>query len=223
MCRPGTYLKELCTNTTQTVCEPCPHGSFSEKYNIFDKCAQCQSCQGDHREQKESCSPTTNTKCSCSPGFLCIDEVCSECQENNCTAGQKAVKTDLMHYECKEACPDHEYWDVKTNICRTRTQCRKEGFVEQFPGNGTHNSVCGRHDNDALYVNLSIGCALLSVIVLVILSIVCIIMARMCKAGRAADAAASQREYHLSVEESGLQLRADCSKSQLQEIVTILS
>ncbi|XP_054639878.1 tumor necrosis factor receptor superfamily member 3-like [Dunckerocampus dactyliophorus] len=227
MCRPGTYLTELCTDTQQTVCSPCPDGFFSQQYNIFNKCTQCQPCQGVHQEQIEMCSSTANAKCACSPGFLCTDEVCSECQKNNCGVGEKAMKTGLMQYECKPACPDHQYWDVKMNICRARTQCRMEGLVEQFPGNRTHNSVCRRHDNDALYVTLSMGCALLSLIVLVILSIACINVARKCKTERATDSMpvelASQREYHLSEEESRLQLQTDSNKGQLQEIVTTLS
>ncbi|XP_061922921.1 tumor necrosis factor receptor superfamily member 5-like [Entelurus aequoreus] len=224
LCPPGTHLKEFCTDTNQTVCSPCPSGFFSQQPNSFDRCTKCVLCQGDHQEQEETCSPIANAKCSCSPGFLCSNKVCSECQENKCAVGEKAVKkwsaTDSMLYECKQACPDQEYFDVETNICIARTQCSKKGLVEQFPGNNTHDSVCLDHGTYALCVTVGIACALLSLILLAILSIVCK------KKYKAAEAAVdspvklpSLCEYHLSQEESGMHLQTDSDKSPLQKIV----
>ncbi|XP_019716706.1 tumor necrosis factor receptor superfamily member 18 isoform X2 [Hippocampus comes] len=176
LCPPGQYLEGFCTKTTETVCRPCPDNFFSQQYNAFNKCMPCQSCQGAHKEYEEKCSSTTNAKCLCHPGFLCSDDACSQCVENMCDVGEKAVKTGPKQHKC-QPCRDDEYLDVKMNICRPRLQCSKEGLVVQFPGNKTHNAVCRRHERH-VYMILGIGCGVL-VLLLVTLSLV----TKKCRAG----------------------------------------
>ncbi|XP_061641760.1 tumor necrosis factor receptor superfamily member 18 [Phyllopteryx taeniolatus] len=240
-CPPGQYLEEFCAEKKETVCRPCPDNSFSPQHNAFNKCMQCNSCRGAHREHEELCSPTTNAKCSCHPGFLCSDDACSQCVENICDAGEKAVKTGsaagLRPYKCQPACPDHEYLDMKMNICRPKLQCKKEGLVEQFPGNRTHDAVCHKRselrpdsspdtDRDALCVTWRIGCVLLALILLVVLSLNSIKVAKNCRADKTTAATpVTVDDSQLSKEESGLQrliTQTDSNKSQLQEIVTTL-
>ncbi|XP_061689102.1 tumor necrosis factor receptor superfamily member 18 isoform X2 [Syngnathoides biaculeatus] len=196
LCPPGQYLKEFCTETTETVCLPCPDNSFSLQHNAFDKCTECHSCQGAHRERELPCYSTANAKCTCLDGFLCSDDACSQCVENNCDAGERAVKTGsvagLRQYKCQSACPDHEYLDTKMNICKPKLQCKREGLLERFPGNTTHNAVC--HQRGGMYKTNSAS-------------------------------PVTENDSHLSKEESGLQqliIQTDSSKSQLQEIVTAL-
>lgn len=38
----GTYMEGFCS---QKVCLPCKKGFFSHKYNLFDTCEECRSCQ----------------------------------------------------------------------------------------------------------------------------------------------------------------------------------
>ncbi|XP_077430240.1 tumor necrosis factor receptor superfamily member 18 isoform X2 [Vanacampus margaritifer] len=189
MCPPGHYLEDFCTKTTKTVCRPCPDKSFSSQYSAFNKCRPCQSCQGAHRDYEKKCSPTTNAKCSCRPGFLCFDDACSKCLENTCDVGEKAVSTGQMWFKC-QPCHDHEYLDVKMNNCTPRTQCNMLGLVVNFPGNKTHDAVCGVHDRDALFVSLGVGCAVLALVLLVILSHTCINVAKKCKAAALAHPSA---------------------------------
>lgn len=44
-------------------------------------------------EYAQKCTPTTNAKCSCRPGFLCSDSVCSTCEKNKCVPGEKVNRT----------------------------------------------------------------------------------------------------------------------------------
>ncbi|XP_077386137.1 tumor necrosis factor receptor superfamily member 18 [Festucalex cinctus] len=213
MCPPGQYLEDFCTKTTETVCRPCPDKFFSEQYNAFNKCTPCQSCQGAHRDYEKKCSPTANAKCSCRPGFLCSDDACSKCLENTCDVGEMAVRTGPKQFKC-QPCRDHEYLDVKMNNCTPRTQCSSQGLVVTFPGNKTHDALCGVRETNPLFVYLGVGCAVLALVLLVILSHVGRNVAKNCRA-----------DPHLSImEETGQQLMIQTdSKTKPQEIVTTLS
>ncbi|XP_034440462.1 tumor necrosis factor receptor superfamily member 18 isoform X1 [Hippoglossus hippoglossus] len=146
-CGPGEYLKEYCNEHDKTVCSPCAEGFYSDHFNIFDRCEECQSCQ---HEYAEKCTSTTNAKCSCRSGFLCSNSKCSTCEENKCVAGERVNRTDIPQvgqlikysYRCEAACTAHAYFDVKEETCKQRTQCSAFGLAELFPGNKTHNSVC---------------------------------------------------------------------------------
>lgn len=41
----GEYAKDFCSEHNQTLCSPCEAGHYSDHYNIFDRCEECQSCQ----------------------------------------------------------------------------------------------------------------------------------------------------------------------------------
>ncbi|XP_057702489.1 tumor necrosis factor receptor superfamily member 5-like isoform X2 [Corythoichthys intestinalis] len=231
LCPPGEYLKEFCTETTETVCQPCPDNSFSGQHNAFDRCEECQACQGAYQEREKKCSPTTNAKCSCRPGFLCFDDACSQCMENPCAAGEKVVKTGdglIPQYNCQPACPDHEYLD-EMNICRKRIQCNKEDLAKQFRGNRTHDASCHRNDTDknAVCVTYCVGCAVLALLLLVILTHKCVKVAKKRRADKTVVVTPlSLNDTHMSKEESGfhqLIIQTDSNKTHLQEIVTTLS
>ncbi|KAM7422752.1 hypothetical protein PAMA_010685 [Pampus argenteus] len=84
-------MKEFCSEHRQTVCSPCEEGFFSDEYDIFDRCEECQSCQ---QEYVEECTLTTNANCSCRSGFLCSNKMCSKCEENKCITGEKPMRSD---------------------------------------------------------------------------------------------------------------------------------
>ncbi|XP_023256817.1 tumor necrosis factor receptor superfamily member 5-like [Seriola lalandi dorsalis] len=89
-CPPGKYVKEFCTEHKKTLCIPCNDGFFSNHYSIFDRCEECQSCQYGYAEK---CTPITDAKCSCPPGFLCSNNVCSACEENKHVTQEKLNMT----------------------------------------------------------------------------------------------------------------------------------
>lgn len=87
-CVPGTFI-------TNTGCQKCPNGTFSDKNNAT-KCSPCDRCIGRHNEIVKSCTSSSNTKCSCQPGYyydthltFCLK--CTPCKKGrgvvrNCTA-----------------------------------------------------------------------------------------------------------------------------------------
>nr|XP_019957031.1 PREDICTED: tumor necrosis factor receptor superfamily member 3-like [Paralichthys olivaceus] len=180
-CPPGNYVKKFCTEN-KTVCSPCPEDYFSDDFNSFDRCEECQRCQQDYAEK---CTSTTNARCSCGKGFLCSNNKCLTCEKNKCVLGETVKRTDnpavggliKYSYMCI-ACPAHEYFDVKEETCKPRTRCSTSGLAEQFPGNKTHNSVCIVHgqmlsrSGDSTHIILSISFLLLSLCFIVFLSTV---------------------------------------------------
>ncbi|KAM7006454.1 tumor necrosis factor receptor superfamily member 18 [Tautogolabrus adspersus] len=219
LCPPGEFVKEHCSEHQQTVCSPCAKGYYSDQYHIFDTCEECQSCQ----EYAQKCSPTTNAKCSCRPGFLCSNNVCSKCEEDKCVMGEKPNRTVKAmgkrlveySYRCEPSCSDTEYFEVKEKICKPRTKCSLFGLSERFPGNITHNSVCAGGDlperpgfgGDIIHVILGIGFVLISLTLLGLLSYACINNLRKHKPGDKPKAVSTTvSDFHLSKEESGVQL-----------------
>ncbi|KAK5872587.1 hypothetical protein PBY51_013271 [Eleginops maclovinus] len=162
-CPPGSYMKDICTETQQTVCRPCKEGFYSHQYNMFDRCEECRSCQHDYAEK---CNTTTNANCSCRSGFLCSNNVCSECQENKCVTGEKPKRTEISldaklikyTYEC-EPCPEKRYVDSKEDLCKLTSEQRPE----------TH-----RDGVDYVHVILGIGFVLVSLTLLVFLCYACV-------------------------------------------------
>ncbi|XP_029358768.1 tumor necrosis factor receptor superfamily member 18 [Echeneis naucrates] len=212
-CPPGTYLKAFCTEHNQTLCNPCEEGYFSDAYTFFDRCEKCQSCS---QQYVEKCTLTTNAKCSCSPGFLCSDNVCSDCKKNEDVVG-KTPNTTVADgkYSNNTVCPGDAYFDVKANICKPWTQCSTLGLAEFFPGNKTHNAVCiARVLNGDIFVAFGIGIVLLSVSILIFVSRACIKYLKKDKPSKNPVLAVSTNtDFHLSKEESGLQLitQDDCN------------
>ncbi|KAM9859361.1 tumor necrosis factor receptor superfamily member 18 [Aulostomus maculatus] len=132
--------------------------------------------------------------------------------------GEKAVRTGSSeyNYQCKPACPDHEYYNVKQNVCRPRTLCSTIGLVEQFPGNKTHDSICTSHaiqnEEGFLHVTQGISIILYSVTLLVFLTSVCIYFMRKNRAYGAQnppvdtlDVPGNTCNFGMSKEESGVQ------------------
>ncbi|XP_030586344.1 tumor necrosis factor receptor superfamily member 18 [Archocentrus centrarchus] len=215
LCQPGTFVKEFCSESQQSVCEACPEGSFSHFDNVFDRCEKCQTCQFYDRK----CTSTTNATCTCAAGFLCSNSICSTCVEDKCVIGERLKQTVISSdekvieysYQCEPICRENEYFDVQKNICKLLTQCRPFGFAERFPGNRTHDTVCERNDGHFIHVILGISVILLSLSLFLFLSYTCIKYLRMhtanCKPTLAVPA--NIIDFHLPKEESGLQFFQD--------------
>ncbi|XP_022602409.1 tumor necrosis factor receptor superfamily member 21-like [Seriola dumerili] len=202
-CPPGKYVKEFCTEHKKTLCSPCNDGFFSNQYSIFDRCEECQSCPYGYAEK---CTPITDAKCSCPPGFLCSNNVCSACEENKHVTQEKLNMTDYL-------CPENAYFDAKNKICKPWTQCSAIGLAELFPGNQTHDSVClvlaavHSSDGEHIHVILGISFGLVSLSLLVFLCYACTKSLRKLKANNYPVLVTSTNtgDFHLSKEESGLQ------------------
>ncbi|KAM9408765.1 tumor necrosis factor receptor superfamily member 18 isoform 2-T2 [Pholidichthys leucotaenia] len=214
-CSPGTYLREYCTESTKTVCNPCPENHFMDIYHAFDRCKPCQSCSQEHALK---CVATRNANCSCHPGFLCSNNICSTCVENPCAIFQKAKRTESpsgegmikYSYNCEDLCTDMHFFDEKEKSCKPRTQCGALGRAEWFPGNKTHNSVCERlverDVRDSIHVILGVCVVLLSLNLLLFLSYTCIknLMKHRASHTPSPEVSPNICDFHLPKEESGL-------------------
>ncbi|NP_001298267.1 tumor necrosis factor receptor superfamily member 1B precursor [Oreochromis niloticus] len=148
-CRPGYRRGTSCTETTDTVCTPCPPDQYQENFNYYPNCATCQKC----REEKglqyaQSCSSTTPSKCICRPGRYCImgydDPYCSDCRKyKQCRPGTgvTAKGTPSSDVKCKP-CPEGTFSDKtsSTDPCQPHTDCNGRAVLRK--GNTTSDTVC---------------------------------------------------------------------------------
>ncbi|XP_072171623.1 uncharacterized protein [Diadema setosum] len=98
LCPPGSRVLTRCSNTTDTVCQPCQKGSFSLGWNLGEYCVPCTRCSSHQR--RVACSPTSDTVCkpSCTRGYYWDQSAldclrCSYCPPNT---PQERV------YECEQ-------------------------------------------------------------------------------------------------------------------------
>ncbi|XP_051011349.1 CD27 antigen isoform X1 [Acomys russatus] len=79
MCEPGTFLVKDCSQDgTATQCDQCTPGiSFSPNYHHRPHCENCRHCNSGHRIR--NCTVTSNTECTCSKGWQCRDQECTDC------------------------------------------------------------------------------------------------------------------------------------------------
>uniref|UniRef100_UPI00398F304A tumor necrosis factor receptor superfamily member 16 n=1 Tax=Pristiophorus japonicus TaxID=55135 RepID=UPI00398F304A len=61
-CLPGFGMLTECQRHQNTVCQPCPEGSFSEKSSSSQPCSACHVCGEDHFVLK-TCGATSDTVC----------------------------------------------------------------------------------------------------------------------------------------------------------------
>ncbi|CAI9614233.1 unnamed protein product, partial [Staurois parvus] len=69
-CPPGTYLKNECTETSDTECQPCEDGRYTSNWNYAARCMNCKSCDQPLIE-KEKCTRTKKEQCGCPDGYTC--------------------------------------------------------------------------------------------------------------------------------------------------------
>ncbi|XP_014840060.1 PREDICTED: tumor necrosis factor receptor superfamily member 9 [Poecilia mexicana] len=217
-CEAGTYMKDFCSQTRETVCIACPEGTYAEYINAFDHCEKCPSCQ---QGFAENCTKTTKGNCQCRPGFLCSDKSCSLCEENKCSAGEKPIKTELENgnysYDCEFKCRENHFFDAEEDTCKPWTQCGAKGLVEKIPGSKTHDAVCidpqrdGSDYGNAHWI-MSIGFVFLSLTLFLFMFYACSKKLRRNQKNSVASKISVQAvssktsDFHLSKEESGLKL-----------------
>eukprot|EP00072_Mus_musculus_P070849 XP_017172612.1 PREDICTED: tumor necrosis factor receptor superfamily member 5 isoform X1 [Mus musculus] len=62
-CIPGFGVMEMATETTDTVCHPCPVGFFSNQSSLFEKCYPWTSCEDKNLEVLQKGTSQTNVIC----------------------------------------------------------------------------------------------------------------------------------------------------------------
>ncbi|KAL6091816.1 hypothetical protein STEG23_020131 [Scotinomys teguina] len=66
-CGPGFGVKQMATGTTDTVCEPCPAGFFSNESSTFEKCHPWTSCEDKKMSVLQEGTNQTDTVCGLQP------------------------------------------------------------------------------------------------------------------------------------------------------------
>lgn len=147
-CPPGYKLKTACTETDDTVCEPCGRGLYMENWNFATKCLSCSSCKESKGLQfTQRCSTTTRAKCGCMPGRFCYMTNIKGCQEclshTTCKEGSgvSVPGTNTSDVRCQN-CPEGTFSDTVSPIdtCKPHTSCDERDIIRK--GNATSDTVC---------------------------------------------------------------------------------
>ncbi|KAL3880812.1 hypothetical protein ACJMK2_033019 [Sinanodonta woodiana] len=104
-CPVGHTIKKQCTRYKNTVCEPCPPGSFSEREG--NVCSTCRTCLPGQFVQKE-CNTSSNRICKACPILTFSDKEnsatcrpCKTCRTYETTLAKCTVSSDTECGECR--------------------------------------------------------------------------------------------------------------------------
>uniref|UniRef100_A0A1A8RFH7 Tumor necrosis factor receptor superfamily, member 1B n=2 Tax=Nothobranchius rachovii TaxID=451742 RepID=A0A1A8RFH7_9TELE len=129
-CSPGHRLKAECSDTRDSVCEPCGPGMYTEYINYSPNCFSCTKCKEEkHLEPQRNCTSTQNAKCVCKPGHFCHlgfkAPYCDDCRMyTKCKPGFGVVGSVKPDADVKcEPCPSGTFSDKLSysDHCRART------------------------------------------------------------------------------------------------------
>lgn len=78
VCPPGYGVEAPCSLTTDTVCEPCPKGTYNPRRTLTERCRRCRRCSYPHVSVGK-CQPHRDASCNwCAKGYY-FDSVVSIC------------------------------------------------------------------------------------------------------------------------------------------------
>uniref|UniRef100_A0A3Q2GHW3 TNFR-Cys domain-containing protein n=1 Tax=Cyprinodon variegatus TaxID=28743 RepID=A0A3Q2GHW3_CYPVA len=97
-------MKQECTETADTQCEPCGLEQYIEDWNYSPNCLSCTKCKSKKGlEYAQTCTSTRNSKCVCKTGTFCYlgfdDPYCTDCKGYKlCKPGERvSVEGKLTH------------------------------------------------------------------------------------------------------------------------------
>ncbi|XP_073681801.1 tumor necrosis factor receptor superfamily member 1B isoform X2 [Garra rufa] len=147
-CKAGTHLAVKCTSNSDTICEPCQDGHYSDKVNHFENCFSCAKC----RDVKglmygTECSADTKAVCICKPGMFCFktnfNQGCEECKKyRSCKPGEYVSRegTPTSDFKCKP-CPSGTFSSHNNSkLCKPHTQCGSGSVLKL--GDSTTDTQC---------------------------------------------------------------------------------
>ncbi|XP_056130544.1 tumor necrosis factor receptor superfamily member 1B [Lampris incognitus] len=148
-CPPGNRLLQKCTNTTDSVCKPCPGGQYIVDWNYNPNCFSCSKCKSEKGlEFAQRCSSTIKSTCVCQPGMYCVlgfdDPYCEECRKyKSCKPGQGVILqgTALSNVKCAP-CPNGTFSDKPSYnaSCQPHSTCHGRAVVKK--GDPFSDIVC---------------------------------------------------------------------------------
>ncbi|XP_059807614.1 tumor necrosis factor receptor superfamily member 14-like [Hypanus sabinus] len=117
-CQPGFFLEIECSKTSNFVCKPCPHGSYSTQWNNLASCLRCDDCRNEGMQYKRNCTQDSNAQCECNTGYVCKDS------------------------DCKRCIPQGTFSDTGTKPSQPWTNYTSLDYVETPPGNQMITTIC---------------------------------------------------------------------------------
>ncbi|KAI1892526.1 hypothetical protein AGOR_G00134500 [Albula goreensis] len=151
LCQPGFRQKTECTASSDTVCEVCTEGFYSDTLTHHGNCFRCSYCDEDvSLVYAQRCRSWSDARCACKEGTYCSfkeNGKCSECTDiTSCPQGEGVSKhaTADSDAECSP-CPEGTFSDKDsyTETCQKHTDCAAQGRNTIRPGNTTSDAVCG--------------------------------------------------------------------------------
>ncbi|XP_023697201.1 tumor necrosis factor receptor superfamily member 1B-like isoform X2 [Paramormyrops kingsleyae] len=172
MCAPGTRLKMRCSHESDTVCEACQPGFYSEKMNYYPNCFRCPQCREDRGLQyAQECTASSPAVCMCKEGMFCTfrghDHQCKECRQYTLCApghGISLAGTSDSDVRCM-SCPMGTFSDTTsyTQRCQLHTDCSSQGRDVLQLGNDESDTKCGpsvspppAHDPSTAYTSTAV-------------------------------------------------------------------
>ncbi|XP_075384785.1 tumor necrosis factor receptor superfamily member 5 [Tenrec ecaudatus] len=175
LCRPGTVLRNDCSEGISTDCRPCSTGEFMGTWNRERRCHQhshCDSILG-FRVQSEG-TLEKDSICICKEGWHCTSHACRICAEHSsCPAGfgVQEIATSNADTTCTP-CPDGFFSNVSSanDKCRPWTSCRTKGLAEVKAGTTMTDVLCGPWPRSRAL--LAIPCTLGALLALLVMAAV---------------------------------------------------
>ncbi|NXU55756.1 TNR11 factor, partial [Turnix velox] len=145
-CEPGKYLSARCTDTSDSVCQPCGPNEYMDVWNEEDKCLLHKICdQGKALREVNPGNSTFQRQCACTVGYH-WNEDCDCCQRNTvCSPGFGAEHPAQQDKDTMCApCPRGYFSKVasSTDKCKSWTNCTALGMAEMVPGTDKSDAVC---------------------------------------------------------------------------------
>ncbi|XP_043855080.1 tumor necrosis factor receptor superfamily member 14-like isoform X2 [Dromiciops gliroides] len=174
-CPPGYRVDEICHTMRGTMCVPCDPRTYTAHPSVLKKCLPCKVCDLEFGlVTRRECSSTSNTVCSCSPGYFCADvknDHCEMCVAHRvCSPGQyiKSRGTERNNTIC-EKCPAGTFsLNGTLHQCLPWTNCSAQGLSEENPGTYTTDAVCSSHSPHT-YITTVIS--VISTIIVIIIAV----------------------------------------------------
>ncbi|XP_052386338.1 tumor necrosis factor receptor superfamily member 6 [Carassius gibelio] len=107
LCPRGKRVLKDCTDTNETDCELCEHGTYMDHLNSENECWPCKVCDSNaNMEEQDKCSLYSNTVCKCKNSFYCEKgspcKICYQC--DTCEKyGVKKSCTETNNTVCHDA------------------------------------------------------------------------------------------------------------------------
>ncbi|NXL94932.1 TNR25 factor, partial [Alectura lathami] len=122
-CPPGMFLHKPCdSHGNDSVCKPCPAGTFLSHHNTLKECRACYECSHQaFQSVLSNCSATSNVVCGCEPGRFrkCVDKPCTDF---SCSKCQPCPGREVLQ-PCSDK-KDTLCGDCKPNFYAEGSECR---------------------------------------------------------------------------------------------------